>query len=264
MLFRWLLLSCCAVWFSGCAGVPVHSVGTTRPFDFSKDTFAYANELVWEYPVDPVTGQASPRRREPKADYTLHCFVVARSAKQFSLHAKFNAGLARTNEATYRRLVEQVLARSPRSASADAERVVIPGFAGLREFSGAHERTLKSACGGAWQSYVQRGHWRMLFPFTRHHQERAAGRLREELRNQPTAVVHVVRFPALTINHAMLLFDVAETEREILFTAYDPNSPDGPVKLKFDRRTRRFSLPRNLYFAGGRVDVYEVYRDLLF
>jgi len=57
----------------------------------------------------------------------------------------------------------------------------------------------------------------------------------------------------------VVLFDAAGNEKEILFAAYDPNSPDQPATLTYDRRARAFSFPTNFYFPGGRVDVYEIY-----
>ena len=75
----------------------------------------------------------------------------------------------------------------------------------------------------------------------------------------PPIVVHLVRFPQLTINHALVLFSANETKNEIQFAAYDPNRSDAPVSLKYNRATQTFLFGPNDYFPGGRVDVYEVY-----
>src|SRR5439155_25407233 len=102
-----------------------------------------------------------------------------------------------------------------------------------------------STCGGAWRSYVLRSHWRMLFPISRRHQEQTANCLVSEVKNHFSPIIHLVRFPALTINHGMIVFRTAESERKIEFAAYDPNLPDEPASLTFDRVTRTFSLPAN-------------------
>ena len=99
----------------------------------------------------------------------------------------------------------------------------------------------------------------MIPPLWRHQQQKMAGHLLASLRQNAPPVVHLVRFPQLSINHAVLLFAARETDREIEFTAYDPNLPDTPVRLVFNRALRRFSYPAVPYFAGGRVDVYEIY-----
>ena len=229
-----------------------------RPFDFEHDTFSYANELVWEYRFDEQ-GKWTHRPREPKPDYTHHCFVVARSAKQFFNHARFDPAQPKTDSPTYRRLIRKAVSTSPRKELPDDQRIVIPGYANLREFSADQEQLLKAECGGAWQSYFQRGHWRMIWPFSRRGQANMAERLAASIKQNRPPVVHLVRFPSLKINHAVVVFDAIETDKEIRFAAYDPNAPDKPTILTYDRTNRTFSLPTNLYFPGGRVDVYESY-----
>jgi hypothetical protein len=262
MLFRWLPLGLVFLALSGCAISKLRTASTTRPFQFERDTFAFANELVWEYTIDPVTGKTTAHRREPKPEYTLHCFVVARSVRQFFDHARFDPALPKGNQASYRQLVRQVVGRNPRKISNESERVVIPGYADLREFSAAHESLIKEECGGAWQSYFQRGHWRMIFPFSRQHQRHTAEELKIALTQSRLPLVHLVCFPKLTINHAMLVFDCSDAASEIRFTIYDPNDPDTPSVLRFDRNAQTFFLPRNKYFAGGEVDVYEIYHAM--
>jgi len=248
----WILL---ALVFCGCAGATKCS--SQRPFVFKQESFAFANELVWEYRFNPATGQMGHQRRQPPPAYTHRCFVVARSARQFFQNAQFDPTLPEADEATYRRLIRQVISSSPRREP--KEKIIIPGYANLHAFSQAHECLLKRECGGAWQSYFQRGHWRMLFPLSQGHQERVARQLTDSLRRNGVAVVHVVRFPSLSINHAVVLFDSKERESEIEFAVYDPNSPEEPTELTYDRVARRFRFPANHYFVGGRVDVYEVY-----
>ncbi|SPE62921.1 conserved exported hypothetical protein [Verrucomicrobia bacterium] len=240
----------------GCAAT--RPAANARHFDFRQDTFAYPNELVWEYHYDDQ-GKWISTRREPPPGYSLHCFVLARSAWQFFENARFDPQQPVGDETSYRRLIRRVMASSPRRILPEERKIVIPGYAGLRAFSAAQEPLLKAECGGAWQSYVQWSHWRMIFPFTRGEQQRVAKRLRSRVQKEGAVVVHLVRFPQLTINHGMLLYDCHETEKGLEFTAYDPNRPDQPAALLFDRENRTFLLAANDYFPGGRVDVYEVY-----
>ena len=244
---------------AGCATSRPASAGS-RPFNFELDTFAYANGLVWEYHFDEA-GKWTHRAREPKSDYTHHCFVVARSAKQFFQNARFDPALPKANPATYQRCIRAVVSASPRRGLPEEKKIVIPGYAGLRAFSEEQAGILKAECGGAWRSYFQRGHWRMIWPFSRSQQQQTSGRLMKEIRNNTAPVVHLVRFPSLTINHAVVLFDATETADGIEFATYDPNAPERPVSLTYDRASRSFSFPTNFYFPGGRVDVYEIYRN---
>ncbi len=228
-----------------------------RKFDFSKDTFAYANELVWEYGYD-TNGVWTTRRREPPPDYSLHCFVVARSACQFFENARFEPQLPPADEAAYRRLIHRVVKTSLRKPLPPGKAVIIPGYADLRSFSKAYEPVLKAECGGAWQSYFQRGNWRMIFPFTRHQQLGVAQRATARLMEGHPVLVHLVRFPQLTINHTVVLIDVKSLPQALEFTVYDPNEPSTPTTLAFDYQTNTFTFPRDSYFQGGRVDVYEL------
>src|ERR1044071_1051658 len=82
---RWKIIPfftvlCLLLAASGCANGD--RFVSRRSFDFQTDTFSYANELVWEYHFDQ-NGKWVHQRSEPEPDYTHHCFVVARSARQF-------------------------------------------------------------------------------------------------------------------------------------------------------------------------------------
>ena len=257
---------------------PLRRIGCGPAFDFHRDTFAFANETKWRYSVDPVTGRQKSTPRVPEPDYTLHCFAMARSARQFWLHARFEPELPVADEATYLKLIREVVSRRvpatcgrrpDQSNPTDGDckspaRVVIPGYTGLREFSAAWEPLLKAGCGGVWRSYFQRGNWRMVLPFTRGHQQAEAARLVSRLHHGALPIVHLLRFPQLTINHTLLLFATHEASEAIEFHAYDPNVPERPVTLKYDRATRTFTLPPLHYFVGGRVDVYEIYRGWIY
>ena len=234
----------------------------SRQFNFAADTFSYSNQLVWDYYVDSSTGKTITSKREPPPTYSHHCFVVLRAARQFFDHARFDPTLPRATN--YVPIVRKVLSRSPRRSTAEDEKVVIPGYPDLRTFSREHSHLLQRECGGAWQSYFQRGHWRMILPFTRRQQQRTAERLLGDVQQHPQ-IVHVVRFPSLAINHALLLYAAETTGGQIRFTAYDPNSADSPTTLTFDPSARHFTLPPNTYFPrGGPVDVYPIFTGLFY
>jgi hypothetical protein len=234
-----------------------------RRFDFSSDTFAFANELQWEYQFDPATGKLNFRPRAPKPVYSHRCFVLVRTARQFLYHARFEPNQARVSDAVYRARVGQIVSRNPRKPCPPAQQIIIPGYASLREFSTAREQLLKASCGGAWRSYVLRSHWRMVLPISKEHQARTAASLTTALKQNRSPIIHLVKFPALTINHGMILFAVATSPETIKFQAYDPNHPPAPVELTFECRTGTFSLPPNAYWAGGGLKVIEIYRSWL-
>jgi hypothetical protein len=244
------------VLLSGCAtGQPEVNV---RRFDFQHDTFAFPNELAWEYQYN-AQGKWTTHARETRPDYSNHCFVMARSARQFFIGARFDPNRPPAEERICRQLIRCVVSVNPRHHLPEAKKIIIPGYADLRSFSQAREKELKAECGGAWQSYFQRGHWRSVFSFSRANQQRMAQQLLRRLKTDGAPVLHLVRFPELTINHAVVFFDAKETEKEIQFLVYDPNLPAEPRVITYQRANKTFVLPANDYFPGGRVDVYEVY-----
>lgn len=240
---------------------PVENLDAPRRFEFERDSFAFANELHWEYRFDSRSGTTTFRKRYPKPDYAHRCFVLTRAARQFLYHARFDEKLMPAgSEQVYRQRIKEVMSRNPRVRCRLGDEVVFPGFAGLREFSQVHEALLKAECGGAWHSYALRSHWRMIFPISRAHQAATAASLLAEIRRGASPIIHLVLFPKLTINHGMVLFDAIENARGVVFQAYDPNDPAKPSAVTFDAQTKTFSLPANRYWIGGSLDVIEIYR----
>jgi hypothetical protein len=246
----WLLL------LSGCASRPVAGA---RPFRFPADGLSLTNETEWVYSRDLVTGEQRHTDRVPAPTYTQRCFPLTRTVKQFHAHADFQPTAARADEAEYRRLIRAVLARSPRTQSSREDRIVIPGYDGLHDFSAAWPGLFREECGAPWRSYLQRGNWRMVLPFTGNGQAAEAERLAKVVEANGAPVVHVTNFPRLRINHALLLYGVTRSATGLQFAVYDPNNPLVPLELTFDARQRRFLLAPTAYFLGGPVKVYEVY-----
>ena len=232
------------------------------PFRFPADAFAFANETIWEYGPDPASGHVGWYRPEPRPVFVLRCGALARAARQFYAAARFDPDAPALDEATYARLVRAVLQTDPRRPPPSP--IVIPGYTDLRSFSAAHERLVRAALPGPRPSYLQRGNWRMIFPFSARHQAAVADRLLESLARGWPPIVHVLRFPRITINHVVLVYAAEETPTRVRFEVYDPNDAARPVVLSFDRVTRTFSYARTRYFPGGPVNVYEIYDGALY
>lgn len=235
-----------------------------RAFLFERDTFAFAHELVWEYRFDSATGALTTARANPPPTYYHRCFVMVRSVRQFFCHARFEPGLPERDAATCRRLIRAVVSRNPRRISAEPDRVVVPGYDGLRALSRTWEPLLKAECGAAWESYFLRSHWRMVFPVWRGHQEQTARRLERSLREGGVPIVHLFRFPHVTINHGILLFGVNSADGALRFQAYDPNIPHHPVELTYRPAERTFHFPPNHYWAGSKLQVVQIYRNAFY
>lgn len=236
----------------------------TRKFDFFRDTFAFRNELFWEYLIDEKTGAVTTRKNDPPPTYAHHCFVLVRAAKQFHLHARFDHSRRELSPAEYAKKIREILSRHLAKESPEDDRIIFPGFEGLRQFSAAHEQVLKENLGGAWQSYINRRHWRMICPFPPASIAAEANHLISQIQKGRTPVVHVFRFPQLTINHAVLMFAFEKTSAGVTFQTYDPNLPGAPSSLHYYETDPHFELPRNIYWAGGTVKVYETYTGTKF
>ena len=232
---------------------------SARRFCFERDTFAFPHELVWKYHFDPVTGAMTTYKAEPPPAYYHRCFVLVRATRLFFDYARFAPELPPVDAATCRPLVRKIIASNPRRACADAERIVIPGFDGLRSFSRAHEALLKAECGAAWESYFLRSHWRMIFRVSGRFQEKMAAKLKRSLQGRGLALVHLFRFPRITINHGITLYGFTESDTQIEFEAYDPNIPEHPVKLVYEKSRRVFTSAPNIYWGGGELSVMEIF-----
>ena len=240
------------------------SCGREERFDFDRDTLSFANETEWAYNLDPLTGRQVTQWKEPRPSYTLRCFVLVRTVKQFFLHARFCPDHVPESNLDIRRLIVEVLSRSPRARTRSSQPVIVPGFSGMRDFSVEYESELKASCGHRWQSYFQRGNWRMVFPCSRSHQEQVAKTLIAELARSIPVGVHLFQFPRIGINHAVLVYDVISKAGGYEFLAYDPNTPKEELLIWYDGRRRGFEMPGTSYFVGGQVNAYVIYRNWIY
>lgn len=243
---------------SGCATCG-KSAG--RSFDFGADQFAFTNQLSWEYEFGEGE-ELTVRKADPAPDYHLRCFPMTRLAREFFYHAMFAPELTALGAEDYHHLAKEISGRNSRCPSADEERIVIPGYRNLFEFSAAHPELLRENVGGPIWSYLQRGNWRMIFPVVPFQRERTAKRLIKEIREGRLPIVHVYRFPEVSLNHGIMLFAAEEEDGLTRFLGYDPNNSRRPARLDYDWEKGKFLFERNRYFAGGRAEVYEVYRGI--
>ena len=232
-----------------------------RAFQFERDTFAYPHELVWKYHFDPVTGAMSVSQSDPPPTYYHRCFVIGRATRQFFYHARFEPNAPPADAPTYQRIIREIVQRDVRQPCTEVERITVPGFDGLRRFSRAHEPLLKAGCGAAWESYFLRSHWRMIFPVPPWYRKMMVNKLKASLPRRGLTLVHLFRFPRITINHGIALFGFTESERAVEFDAYDPNIPEHPVKLIYEKETHQFTFAANRYWGGGALKVMEIYAD---
>jgi hypothetical protein len=228
-------------------------------FDWRRDTIAFSNDTVFAYGIDEA-GRLTIHRRETPARFAHRCFVLVRAVLQFHKFARFAPDAARVSEAEYRSLIVRVC-RIPiwMPEPSEADRIVIPGYADLNQFSRAYEHAMKETIGNWFPTYLRVGNWRMIGPFPRFGQANAEAQIVRGLDRGKLQAVYLTRFPKM--NHCVILFDyhVLEGGSRTRFDAYDPNYPNTLSWVEYDAKAEGFDFERRWFWPGGRVNLMRVY-----
>jgi hypothetical protein len=215
---------------------------------FGVDTFAFANENRTIY------------RGKPDL-YPNWCFVMARAVTQFHRFARFDPAAPRLTAPEYTERVRRITARAPwRVPLPPGERIVIPGYAALNEFSRAEEGAVKAGLAGRFWSWIHWTNWRVVFPMPGAQQEGVARETVAELRSGRAVQWLITNLPVIELNHTVVVYAYrADGPQRIEFIVYDPNEPAVPGTIRFDARARRFSSAR-LYNTGvGPIRAFRMY-----
>ena len=250
---RLLLLAVLLTAFPGCASVSPMDVVVQRPeapasLRFGVDTFAFPNESRSNNPGKPDL-------------YANYCFVMARGVTQFQRFARFDEAAPRVAPEEYVARIKQVVSHSPWEAPLPADdRVVIPGYPSLYEFSRAQEAVVKEGMVGRFWTLVHWTNWRVVFPFPRWHQERVAREAMTELQGGRPVQLLVTNFPTWELNHTVVAYAYGlDPAGNVLFTVYDPNDPREPGRVTFDRAERRFEASRLYDTQPGPIRAFRMY-----
>lgn len=220
-------------------------------FVFARDTFAFPNEI---------------RARHPDVDdlYANYCFVLARGLRQFFATARFEPAAPRLTRAEYVQRVRRVTARAVWSEPLPAgERIVIPGYASLREFSSAEEGAVKEALGGRFWTLVHWTNWRITWPVTGAHQTSVAAEIVDELARGRLVQLLVTNWPKPELNHTVIAYAARAEPEGLVLTVWDPNDPAEPGRITFDATARRFFATRVYDTEPGPIRVFRMYYSWL-
>lgn len=212
------------------------------------DTFAFANENRTIY------------RGKPDL-YPNWCFVMARAVTQFRRFASFDPGAPRLTADEYTERVRRITARAPwREPLPAGERIVIPGYGALNEFSRAEERAVKAGLGGRLLSWLHWTNWRVVFPMLRGQQEGVARETVAELQAGRPVQWLVTNLPVVELNHTVIVYAYRVSGPEVVdFVVYDPNEPAVPGLVQFDTRARRFWSTRLYNTSVGPIRAFRMY-----
>ena len=233
----------------------------TSAFRFDRDTFAFANQTVFEY----HQGRASLRRPSAtKRDaYNRHCFVMSRTAMQFKKFARFEPHSAPLDDSALAARISAVT-RQPAWTEPvpDNQRIVFPGYKDLKQMSKARRELVQLSIGHGWPSYFRVSNVRMMFQDGTSYQEQTQARLNTALARGELFVAFLTTYPRLSINHSVLIYkrksSVPNAEVDH-YLVYDPNHSESPRELTWSPRDRAFSYEKDWDFIGGFVRVYQVY-----
>jgi hypothetical protein len=240
-----LLAAACAVtsaapspWRGGAAAVP--------GFVFERDTFAFANEIRARHPDTPDL-------------YANYCFVLARAVRQFAQFARFAPEEPRIDHAGYVARVRAVVARAPwRPPLRPGERVVIPGYASLREFSRAQEAAVKAGLGGRFWTLVHWTNWRVTFDVGEEHQEGVLREVGGELAAGRLVQLLVTNWPMPELNHAVVAYALTARGDDAALAVWDPNDPARPGTITWDGGARRFEATDVYDTRPGPIRVFRM------
>ena len=230
-------------------------------FNFDRDTFAFANQTVFEY----HEGHPSLRRGSSvKRDmYKRHCFVICRSAVQFKKFARFDPHSAPLDDASLAARIRAVTHRQPWTEPLPPnQRIVFPGYKDLREMSKARREVVQLSIGHGWPVYFRISNVRMIFLQSAGYQEETHAHLDAALARGQLFVGFVTTFPHFTINHSILVYkrkSFSPNSGTETYLVYDPNHPESRRELTWSPQTRSFSYQKDWDFVGGYVRVYQVY-----
>ena len=220
---------------------------TTPGFRFAADTFAFQNDVRAHDPDRPDL-------------YANYCFVLARGLRQFFQFARFDPAAPRLDHDGYVERVRRLVSHAPwEPALAPDDRVVIPGYPNLREFSSGEADAVKTGLGGRFWTWVHWTNWRTMFPVTAGYQAEVAEEVARELRAGHLVQLLVSNWPVVELNHTVVAYAYHDTEEERVFDIWDPNEPAAPGTVTYERRAQRFWATRMYDTRPGPIRVYRMY-----
>jgi hypothetical protein len=248
---------CCGILVTGFFALSA----AAADFRFDRDTPAFANSTVFEY-HEGVARLRSSAEKEKIPRYTRRCFTMCRAVLQFQKFARFDRHGTPLDD---KELAQRVRAITRHPAWHDPfpmkERIVMPGYANLRQLSEKRGWVLQKNIGLGWPTYTRVGNWRMFYNHGKKYQEKMHVQLNAALARGELFVAYLSDFPTLHINHAIMVYarKSSSNSKEDRYNSYDPNHPDGPRELVWLTDQQVFNFERDQEFVGGFARVYRVY-----
>ncbi len=235
---------------------PVFSAKTN--FHRIRDTLAFPNDTIYENGRDESAAVPRDADGDPLA-YLHRCFVLTRCVIQFHKFTRFDPCAPKFSEEEYRALVRRI-SRIPTwwPAFSSGEKIVIPGYKNLRDFSAARQYLFQREIGWWLITYFRVGNWRMIFPSLESTRAIAARQITERIDRGELQAVYLSVFPRM--NHTVVIYDYARlADGDIVFTCYDPNYHNTANWLLYDASAHKFIYQKRWFFPGGAVKLMRIY-----
>lgn len=232
--------------FAGCSVLrpAVNVAPGSRAFDFATDTLAL--------PTPEPTPVEDP---EPLAAPALRGHVDAGVARQFFLHARFEPVQPPPTNERRLALVREVLARKANVPSSADRRVVIPGYANLRDFSRLRGHLLRAESWLVCPCEARTPLVVKAFGSRDAQKVSVARELASSLAAHRPVLVRLHQHRVLKYDRSLLLFSAQDQAGELRCQAYDPTAPNQPVQLTFNHASRAFTLSDDPAASGPALGV---------
>src|SRR5436190_229405 len=124
---------------------------------------------------------------------------------------------------------------------------------------GAADATVKEGLGARFWTLVHWTNWRVTFWATRDHQANVAREIVSELRAGRLVQLLVTNWPKPELNHTVVAFESRDRGAFVDFVVWDPNDPDAPGIVTFERDAGRFWATRVYDTEPGAIRVFRMY-----
>jgi hypothetical protein len=178
---------------------------------------------------------------------------------QFHQFARFDPSLPKVSDAEYKSLVRHIC-RIPTwwPALSEKEKIVIPGYRDLRDFSSSRQYLVQKNIGWWWITYFRVGNWRMVMPSPEFNRPVAVKKITERVDRGDLQAVYISVFGQM--NHCVVVYDYERLKNgNVVFWLYDPNYHNTSSWLVYDASANDFLFQKRWFFPGGHVKLMRAY-----
>lgn len=227
-------------------------------FNRITDTLCYPNDTFYTKGRDESV--VIPNEPDGYPPIYLHrCFPLVRITLQFHKFVRFDPNAKKLTEEQYVALIRHIC-RIPTwwPAFSEKDKLVVPGYANLRDFSAARQYAFQQNAGWWLITYFRIGNWRMIFPSPKATRIWAVDNITRGIDEGKLQAVFMSVFPRM--NHCVVAYDYTrQPNGNVIFWVYDPNYHNAGGYIVWDAQQREFLEQKRWFFPGGPVKLIRMY-----